>query len=103
MIGCSTPLTHIFFHAEMDLVKPHCTPGLRAYQTMMEKIRTSRLLNQKRLRELKRAQAGLVTLCCAHDVREFEQLSGRSHLLPIAAERFGQQPPVDAARPSARM
>jgi len=84
-----------FFHAEMDLVRPHCTPGLRAYQTMMEKVRTSRLLNQERLRELKRSEAGQVTLCCAHDVREFELLSGRSHRQPIAAARF-VQPPLDA-------
>lgn len=71
-----------FFHAEMNLDRPHCTPGLEAYQTLMEKDRRARLLNQERLRELKRAHSNEVSIFCAHDVREFERLSGRSHLDP---------------------
>lgn len=66
-----------FYHAEMDATHPHCTPGLRVYQTMMEKDRRLRLLNQERLRALKRDHAD-VTVFCAHDVSEFETLSGRS-------------------------
>jgi glyoxylase-like metal-dependent hydrolase (beta-lactamase superfamily II) len=64
-----------FYHAEMDLVRPYCTPGLAAYQTMMEKHRGTRLQNQSRLRELKRAHGDEVQIFCAHDVQEFEQLS----------------------------
>jgi glyoxylase-like metal-dependent hydrolase (beta-lactamase superfamily II) len=66
-----------FFHAEMDAENPYCTPGLRMYQTLMEKDRKARLENQQRLRELKAAYPGAVTLCCSHDVREFEALSGQ--------------------------
>lgn len=67
-----------FFRDEMDLARPRCTPGLRFYQTMMEKDRTARLANQQRLRDLKRAAAGRITVCCSHDPVEFERLSGRS-------------------------
>jgi glyoxylase-like metal-dependent hydrolase (beta-lactamase superfamily II) len=62
-----------FYHAEMDLERPRCTPGLRAYQTMMEKNRRARLVNQQRLRELCRSHPELKVFC-AHDVREFERL-----------------------------
>jgi glyoxylase-like metal-dependent hydrolase (beta-lactamase superfamily II) len=72
-----------FFHQEMNLDHPHCTPGLAAYQTMMEKDRYARRLNQQRLRELKRAHSNEVSIFCAHDVHEFEALSGRSHHEPV--------------------
>jgi glyoxylase-like metal-dependent hydrolase (beta-lactamase superfamily II) len=72
-----------FYHAEMKLDRPYCTPGLAAYQTMMEKDRRARLQNQDRLRELARAHAKEVTIFCAHDPHEFEFMSGRSHLDPI--------------------
>jgi glyoxylase-like metal-dependent hydrolase (beta-lactamase superfamily II) len=74
-----------FFHAEMDVEHPHCTPGLEAYQTMMEKDRTLRLDNQRRLRELKQQHGHEIQIFCAHDVHEFEQLSGRSHSLSAGA------------------
>jgi len=72
-----------FYHAEMDLERPYCTPGLVAYQTMMEKDRGLRLLNQERLRELRRRHSNEVSLFCAHDIREFERCSGRSHREPL--------------------
>jgi glyoxylase-like metal-dependent hydrolase (beta-lactamase superfamily II) len=71
-----------FFHAEMDLTHPWCTPGLRFYQWMLEKNRQARLWNQKRLRELRRMHAPEVEVFCAHDVLEFERLSGRSAEIP---------------------
>jgi hypothetical protein len=43
------------------------------YQTMMEKNRRARLVNQQRLRELCRSRPDLQVFC-AHDVSEFEQL-----------------------------
>lgn len=72
-----------FYHAEMDALRPRCTPGLRVYQSLMEKDRSARLLNQRRLRRLKREHGGEVEVFCAHDVREFERLSGRSHREPV--------------------
>lgn len=66
-----------FHHREMDLDRPWCTPGLRMYQTLMEKRRGSRLANQQRLRELRRAHGGEVEIVCAHDPVEYERLAGR--------------------------
>jgi glyoxylase-like metal-dependent hydrolase (beta-lactamase superfamily II) len=75
-----------FFHAEMNLTRPRCTPGLRLYQTMMEKDRQARLQNQNRLRALERAHGREVDLFCSHDVTEFERHAGRSARIP--AERL---------------
>jgi glyoxylase-like metal-dependent hydrolase (beta-lactamase superfamily II) len=65
-----------FFHREMDIEHPTCTPGLRFYQWMMEKHRDSRLRNQRRLRELRAGNAD-VRIVCSHDPHEFEQLAQR--------------------------
>jgi glyoxylase-like metal-dependent hydrolase (beta-lactamase superfamily II) len=67
-----------FYHAEMDLERPRCTPGLRFYQRMMEKDREARLENQRRLRELKRLHGSNVRIMSSHDVREFEALAHRT-------------------------
>jgi glyoxylase-like metal-dependent hydrolase (beta-lactamase superfamily II) len=67
-----------FFHKEMDLNQPWCTPGLRFYQWMMEKNRQARLRNQVRLRHLCHEHGSRVTVFCGHDLVEFERLSGRS-------------------------
>jgi glyoxylase-like metal-dependent hydrolase (beta-lactamase superfamily II) len=64
-----------FYHAEMDLERPTCTPGLRFYQWMMEKDRRARLLNQARVRELKRQHGKAVRVLSSHDVKEFEQVA----------------------------
>jgi glyoxylase-like metal-dependent hydrolase (beta-lactamase superfamily II) len=74
-----------FFHAEMDPQRPHCTPGLRFYQWMLEKDRGARLHNQERLRELNRTHSRQVTIFCGHDLTEFERLSGHSARLPADA------------------
>lgn len=71
-----------FYHQEMDLERPRCTPGLRFYQWMMEKDRGWRLENQVRLRSAKREQGRALTVCCGHDPHEFERLSGRSPEIP---------------------
>jgi glyoxylase-like metal-dependent hydrolase (beta-lactamase superfamily II) len=63
-----------FYHAEMDPLRPRCTPGLRFYQWMMEKDRRSRLANQSRLRELVSTSPG-VQVICGHDPYEFEELA----------------------------
>ena len=76
-----------FFHREMDLDRPWCTPGLRLYQTMMEKDRRARLANQQRLRGLRRAHGDEVTVCCGHDPIEFERLTGHAMDTPAATHR----------------
>jgi glyoxylase-like metal-dependent hydrolase (beta-lactamase superfamily II) len=69
-----------FYYAELD-ASPRCTPGLRFYQWMMEKDRARRRRNQQRLRALKQERRE-VEIFCAHDVREFERLSGVSASVP---------------------
>jgi glyoxylase-like metal-dependent hydrolase (beta-lactamase superfamily II) len=76
-----------FFHREMEYERPWCTPGLRMYQTLMEKDRHARLENQQRLRELRRKHGSEVQLFCSHDPLEYEQLSGRLMGVPVAARR----------------
>ena len=77
-----------FFHTEMDYDKPWCTPGLRMYQTMMEKDRARRLENQQRLRELRRKHGSEVRIFCGHDPLEYEQLSGRLMGTPVLGRRM---------------
>lgn len=72
-----------FYHGEMD-EPPRCTPGLRFYQTMMEKDRSARLLNQARLRDLKRRHGDEIVVTSGHDVIEFERLAGRPLAAPAA-------------------
>jgi glyoxylase-like metal-dependent hydrolase (beta-lactamase superfamily II) len=72
-----------FHHREMDLKSPWCTPGLRAYQWLMEKDRRARLENQQRLRRLRAAHPE-VDICCAHDPVEFQRLARRAMSEPVA-------------------
>jgi glyoxylase-like metal-dependent hydrolase (beta-lactamase superfamily II) len=65
-----------FYRHEMD-AKPRCTPGLRAYQWMMEVDRQARLFNQNRLRELSLENKQEVQLFCSHDAVEFQGFSDR--------------------------
>ncbi|MES2820416.1 MAG: MBL fold metallo-hydrolase [Pseudomonadota bacterium] len=72
-----------FHHREMALDAPGCTPGLRLYQTLMEKNRRARLANQARLRDLRRAHGAEVEVICAHDPQEFECMAGRPMGQPV--------------------
>jgi hypothetical protein len=81
----------------MSIERPHCTPGLRFYQWMMEKQRDSRLDNQARLRELKRAHGEALTLFFAHDLTEFEALAAR----PRANATAGIRSPASPSRTNA--
>ena len=84
-----------FHHREMDAERPWCTPGLRAYQTMMEQDRDARLVNQQRLRALRQTQGHALDVFSAHDIPEFERLSGRSAQVPAEMfERPGQPQPL---------
>lgn len=62
---------------ELDLAHPHCAPGLRVYQWLMEKDRRSRLANLRRLRSLVRDHGDEVRVICAHDPRALERDTGR--------------------------
>lgn len=79
-----------FDHGELDVHRPHCAPGLRFYQWMLEKDRAARLDNQRRLRELAARSTSTLTVFCSHDVDEFERLAGRSAALP--ADRMVSMP-----------
>ncbi len=61
-----------FYRHEMGSPKPRCTPGLRAYQWMMEVDRKARLYNQDRLRALSLDRSKGVRLFCSHDAIEFK-------------------------------
>lgn len=74
-----------FHHREMDWDAPWCTPGLSAYQTLMEKDRHARLANQQRLRQLRHLHGAVVEVFCAHDNHEFEALAARSIREPAPA------------------
>ena len=81
-----------FHHREMDAHAPYCTPGLRLYQTLMEKDRQARLANQRRLRALKERFGGEIEIMSAHDPGEFERVAGRPAGTPA-----GQPEPAFAA------
>ncbi len=67
-----------FYRDEMKSPKSHCTPGLRAYQWMMEVDRKARLYNQDRLRALSRDRSRDVRLFCSHDAIEFKAFADQS-------------------------
>jgi glyoxylase-like metal-dependent hydrolase (beta-lactamase superfamily II) len=71
-----------FYREEMDPEIPRCTPGLRIYQTLLEKDRRARLWNRDRLRLLGMDHGGEVTVTCSHDPVEFERLAGRPLVTP---------------------
>lgn len=62
-----------FYRGEMREARRRCTPGLRAYQRLMEVDATSRLLNQQRLRSLSIERRDEVTVTCTHDPVELER------------------------------
>jgi glyoxylase-like metal-dependent hydrolase (beta-lactamase superfamily II) len=75
-----------FFRGEMAIDGYSCPPMLRAYQRLMAAHNETRLINQTRLRELKRAHGREIRLFCAHDATELEELSpARLEPAPIIA------------------
>ncbi len=67
-----------FYRAETDS-PPHCTLGLKIFQTMVQFNGPQRHANQQRLRELKRDHGQHVQLICAHDTQELAQHVAASH------------------------
>ena len=66
-----------FYRHEMDSER-RCTPGLRAYQWMMEVDRKARLLNQDRLHALSGDRSKDVRLFCSHDAIELKAFVDKS-------------------------
>ncbi len=73
-----------FYRGEVGLHEPHCTPGLRFYQWMMEVDRTARLSNQQRLWALSLERRSEVSLFCSHDAKELEAFQHGAALAPAA-------------------
>jgi glyoxylase-like metal-dependent hydrolase (beta-lactamase superfamily II) len=61
-----------FYRGEMDPQEYQCTPALRAYQTMMEADRMSRITNQHRLRKLAKKYSSEIDLFSSHDAIELQ-------------------------------
>lgn len=61
-----------FYRGEMRRARRRCTPGLRAYQRLMQVDADRRMANQERLRALSVDQRGDVSIVCAHDPVELE-------------------------------
>ncbi|WP_322964516.1 MBL fold metallo-hydrolase [Sphingomonas fuzhouensis] len=62
-----------FYRGEMRSARRRCTPGLRAYQRLMEVDATARMTNQARLRTLSIERRDGITIACAHDPVEWER------------------------------
>lgn len=75
-----------FYHDEIHPLKPCCTPGLRFYQTLLEKDRRARLGNQHRLRQLRASHSQEIDIFCSHDVHDFERLAKRPAMEPAFAQ-----------------
>ncbi|MBD2088535.1 MBL fold metallo-hydrolase [Microcoleus sp. FACHB-1515] len=75
-----------FYREEMHPSEPNCTPGLRAYQRLMEVDRPTRLFNQNRLRQLNRDREE-VRLFCSHDAIEFKTLADRLNRVSQTSKR----------------
>lgn len=92
-----------FDRREMN-TEPACTPGLRFYQTMMEKDRRARLWNQQRLRELRASGHLSVDILCSHDPYEFEHAAGRAlgEPVPVPSEAARVTPLRPGERPELR-
>ena len=67
-----------FYRHEMDATNRRCTPGLRAYQTLMEVNRKARLHNQDRLLALSCNHSEDVRLFCSHDAIELKAFTHSS-------------------------
>lgn len=62
-----------FYRGEMRDAARRCTPGLRAYQRLMEANHRDRLANQERLRRLSVERRGEIQFVCGHDPVEFDR------------------------------
>jgi glyoxylase-like metal-dependent hydrolase (beta-lactamase superfamily II) len=61
-----------FFHGEMDIERPRCTPGLAGFQRLVAIDDDARRRNQARLRELVKDHGNEVKVLSAHCPVEFD-------------------------------
>lgn len=71
-----------FYREEMNPSNRHCTPGLSAYQRLMEVDRAARLHNQDRLYQLACHHSQDVRLFCSHDEIELKSYMAQSDSVP---------------------
>ncbi len=64
-----------YFHASEKHDPAQCPPGLRAFQSLVQRDAGPRHANQARLRTLVTEHGAEVTVFCAHDASEFEALA----------------------------
>jgi glyoxylase-like metal-dependent hydrolase (beta-lactamase superfamily II) len=64
-------------HSQMH-PRPNCPSGLAVYQHVMDTDRPARRANQARLRELRHANADVVSIFCSHDSAELWELQKSS-------------------------
>ncbi|MEZ0390568.1 MAG: MBL fold metallo-hydrolase [Pseudobdellovibrionaceae bacterium] len=89
-----------FFREEMNPKNPYCTPGLRFYQTMMDQDRKSRLMNQRKLRQLLQTQGQQVHIFSAHDALELEFFQKAEKVESIHPRHPMILPNMDLPRPN---
>ena len=65
-----------FHHGEINGEHRTCPPGLRGYQRLMQVDADARMANQRRVRTLSTDHTDAVRIFCAHDLIEFEALTG---------------------------
>jgi glyoxylase-like metal-dependent hydrolase (beta-lactamase superfamily II) len=63
-----------FNHAEIDTVRRSCPAGLAAFQRIVAVDDRLRVENQRRIRDLARAEGTAVRIFCAHDPVELERM-----------------------------
>jgi glyoxylase-like metal-dependent hydrolase (beta-lactamase superfamily II) len=64
-----------FFHGEMSVQAPSCTPGLSAFQELVAVDRAARRRNRDRLLELARSRPDrALRMFCAHDPTELARM-----------------------------
>lgn len=66
-----------YFHHGLFEPTPSIPAGMMAFERIVQTDRRAREWNQERLRDLQRRHSDAVTLFCAHDAFEFDQLAAR--------------------------
>lgn len=71
-----------YFHRGEVQTPPHCPPGLRVFQSLMQADGKLRQQNQERLRELASRASCEVELICSHDAVELKRAQGLASVPP---------------------
>ena len=68
-----------FHHRELDIVAPHCPPGIGLFAQVTQFDADARLGNIARLAQLRRRHRAEVTMFCSHDPDEWTELVERRY------------------------